>query len=164
MQYFIGLGSNIEPEKNIIRMIKALFQWSKRVDVSEIYRFAPQKMDSDQYFLNTVVRIQTPLERQALKAQLVQLEERLGRDRSDPSKKTKDRTADLDIVAVLSQTERQFDIANLEEEEYVIQPLDRLLQFLAFESNMVVADKILNKKELQFGGIKIGEKAVSLYE
>ena len=162
-QYFIGLGSNIEPEKNIVKMIEGLFQWSERVDVSEIFRFAPHKMESEQYFLNTVVRIETSLSPKKLKSELVKLEGQLGRDRTDPDKKIKDRTADLDIVSHLELHQRQLNLMDLEEEEYVLYPLQSLLEFLNFETGSILKSKSFPKTALYFGATQIGEKVLSLY-
>ncbi|MEM9848947.1 MAG: 2-amino-4-hydroxy-6-hydroxymethyldihydropteridine diphosphokinase [Bacteroidota bacterium] len=162
IQYFIGLGSNIEPEKNMLRMIAALFKWSAQVDLSKIYRFAPHKIVSDQYFLNAVVRIESSLSAEALKAQLVALEETLGRDRSDPNKKIKDRTADLDILFGLKAGEQAFDLKDLQEEIYVLYPLQDLLLFLDYEMGEKLENRALKKVNLQLGELQIGEKAVSL--
>ena len=103
--YFISLGTNIQPEQNILKMMDALFELSPTIDASSILKTAPVGLDSNHYFLNVVVRIFYSGTASELKKQLVRVEENLGRDRSDPNSKWKDRPADLDIL--FSMTDRQ---------------------------------------------------------
>lgn len=132
-QYFLGLGSNIQPEQHFPQIIEALFQWSDQVDLSKIYRVRPMNMESDNYFLNAVARIQTNLDKKALKANLSTTEIAMGRNRSDPNSKQKDRPADIDILLCLSPSQTVVNKDYLPDEIYARQPLLELLHHLNFE-------------------------------
>lgn len=92
---YLGLGSNIEPRTNIASGIEALRETFGRVDLSTVYR-APAVDFRGRDFLNLVARIETDLPPLDLRDYLHALEDRHGRDRSQP--KFSDRTLDIDIL------------------------------------------------------------------
>ena len=160
--YFLGLGSNIEPEKYIPKIIAALFEWSARVDVSKVYWTAPENLDSQRHFLNAAVRIESELEQAELKQKLVAIEEDLGRDRSDPDKKIKDRTADIDILFGLSIQIQQLKNSQLPKEEYIRRPLIELLHYLNYEIGKTKKYPEKSGVELKIKDWSVGTKEVSL--
>jgi 2-amino-4-hydroxy-6-hydroxymethyldihydropteridine diphosphokinase len=104
VSYFLALGSNIRPYENVPRMLDSLLTISPTLDVSPILITAPVGMpDSQGNFLNLVVRIQTRQTAEALKQFLSVAEISLGRDRSDPLRKIKNRVADMDILFALGR-------------------------------------------------------------
>lgn len=161
-QYFLGLGSNIEPEQHFPQIIEALLQWSDRLDLSKIYRVEPMNMKSSNYFLNAVVRIQTDFNRSDLKAKLSALEIEMGRDRSDPNSKRKDRPADVDILLCLPLDFKQIDAKKLPDEVYSRQPLLELLRYLNFDISVPELDNLKQVVSLQWQHLTLGETEVSL--
>lgn len=99
--YLLGLGSNIAPWANLPRLLDALLLLSPQLDVSSVVVTEPVGMRSAAPFLNAAARVHTPLPPAALKARLNEIEIALGRDRSDPASKVKNRVADVDILARL---------------------------------------------------------------
>lgn len=131
--FFLSLGSNQDPEKNVPLMVKALLQLSPSIDLSRVVRTKPIGFDSQLIFFNLAARIESPLDVQALKQRLVQLEEKLGRNRKDPNRKLKDRPADIDILFQLSQKERYIPLSWLPQEPYVRPTLLELIHFLKLD-------------------------------
>ena len=163
LQYFIALGSNIEPEYNILKMIEALFDISQVVDISEIIRTAPVGLNSKKYFLNTVVRIKIDRDRPTLKLELNAIEERLGRDRSNPNRKYKDRTADLDILFSLPLATNFADKALFEQEGiYIVNPLLILLKSLNYQTNIDYVADDYPRVKLNYLNTIIGYTATTL--
>lgn len=101
--YLLGIGSNVAPQQNVPAILTALLSISPRLYVSRIVRTAPEGMVSAHDFLNAVVLVDTPLAPEALKQQTNRIEEALGRDRSAPDCKTRDRPADIDLLARMAQ-------------------------------------------------------------
>ncbi len=99
--YFLSIGSNIEAHRNVPRILLALLALSPRLDVSRIVETRPTNMTTTRHFLNLALRLTTDLDAASLKEQLNQIESSLGRDRSHPDSKRKDRPADLDILFAL---------------------------------------------------------------
>ena len=98
MWYLCGLGSNIDPEKNLPRAVVRLAQGFGPVSLSPVIRTAPQGMDSDNSFLNALAVFYSDLLPDQVKQHLNELEEALGRDRSDPFSGVRDRPIDVDIL------------------------------------------------------------------
>jgi 2-amino-4-hydroxy-6-hydroxymethyldihydropteridine diphosphokinase len=92
----IGVGSNIEPRKNIAAAIAELASGQRLVGQSRFVWTKPIGPAEQPDFLNGAVRIETALGRAELKRWLKALETRLGRTCSRD--KFGPRTIDLDIV------------------------------------------------------------------
>ncbi|PTN12824.1 2-amino-4-hydroxy-6-hydroxymethyldihydropteridine diphosphokinase [Nitrosomonas aestuarii] len=92
----IGIGSNINPEKNTQVALAIL---KREVDVqstSKWVKTAPIGIASQNDFINGAVKVRTAMSREAFKNYLKILENRLGRDRTLP--KFGPRVIDLDII------------------------------------------------------------------
>ena len=92
----IGLGSNINPETHLEKAVKELtsrFHVSRKSSWS---RTKPLGITDQPDFLNGALLMETDLEQKALKHELQEIENRMGRDRSLP--KNGPRVIDLDIV------------------------------------------------------------------
>ena len=98
MWYLCGLGSNIAPEHNLPQAVARLARLFGRVSLSPVVRTAPQGMASDNSFLNALAVFQSDLPPDRVKQHLNELEESLGRDRSDPDSSVRDRPIDVDIL------------------------------------------------------------------
>ncbi len=94
---FIGVGSNIQPERNII---EALARLSKQVDITGIsffYKTTPLLRKNQNDYLNGVWQISTSIPPKELKfSVLKKIEQELNRNRQ--SDKYAPRTIDLDIL------------------------------------------------------------------
>ncbi|MDT8310798.1 MAG: 2-amino-4-hydroxy-6-hydroxymethyldihydropteridine diphosphokinase [Methylophaga sp.] len=158
--YILGLGSNIQPAKNMALMVKALLPHINRITLSRVLTTPPVGMNSHRYFLNAVAYVESILTADQLKIITNQIEAEMGRDRSDPEKKQKDRPADIDILCCGSMAEFSKKPASVITDEYFLYPLiDELLAFLNNDSptNMPQGVKI------DFASLLFGEAPTAIY-
>ncbi len=94
-EVLIGMGSNIEPEENLLHAARALRDEFGSVTFSSVYRSAAVGMDGAD-FLNACCRFKSDLSAANIKEQLKKMEDMQGRDRSEGS--WKPRTLDLDLL------------------------------------------------------------------
>ncbi len=92
----LGIGSNIDAEKNIAEMLQVLKQKVDIINVSSFIKTKPIGITNQPNFTNGAVKIQTELPEKKLKKVLKGIEDQMGRDRSQP--KFGPRCIDLDIV------------------------------------------------------------------
>lgn len=92
----IGIGSNIEAEKNIPETLELLKQRVNVIKLSSLIKTKPVGITNQPNFTNGAVKIQTNLSISELKQTLKAIEDLMGRDRSQP--KYGPRSIDLDIV------------------------------------------------------------------
>lgn len=92
----IGIGSNIDTEKNIPKMLGFLKQKVKVLKVSTLKKTKPIGIINQPDFTNGAVKIETPLSENELNLLLKEIENKMGRDRS--GSKFGPRCIDLDIV------------------------------------------------------------------
>ncbi|MDH3788651.1 MAG: 2-amino-4-hydroxy-6-hydroxymethyldihydropteridine diphosphokinase [Xanthomonadales bacterium] len=124
---FLGLGSNINAEKNIASAIHILRQSFRTLELSPVYRCAPHGFEAAD-FINLVARTETDLPPLELKTWLTELENRHQRNRNVP--KFSSRTLDVDILLygdlVLYSPELEIPREEILEAAYVLQPLAAL--------------------------------------
>lgn len=92
---YLGLGSNLDAERHIAAGFEALRRQFGDVSFSPVYRSAAVGF-SGADFLNAAARIRSDWSVGRLKDWLTELENRHGRDRSQP--KFSDRSLDIDIL------------------------------------------------------------------
>lgn len=92
----IGIGSNIDADKNIAEMLSLLGNEVKIVQVSQMVRTKPIGIAEQPDYTNGAVLIKTSMNLDELSVFLKALEDRMGRDRSQP--KFGPRNIDLDIL------------------------------------------------------------------
>lgn len=92
----IGIGSNIDAEENISKMLKILSSEVEIKKISALVKTKPIGIVNQPDFTNGAVKIETPHKKKELKRLLKKIEDRLGRDRKAP--RFGPRTIDLDIV------------------------------------------------------------------
>ena len=92
----IGIGSNIDPKKNIEAAINLISASSGLIAKSKFVQTAPIGFKDQDDFLNEVVRVNTGQSMDELKDQLRKIEKTLGRKRGP--NKFGPRTIDLDII------------------------------------------------------------------
>jgi len=94
---YISLGSNIEPEKNLVKAAQMLRERCNVLAISSAYRTPPQGFTEQADFLNMAVKLTTSLSPLDFKMDIIaEIEKVLGRVR-DPLNKNAPRTIDLDI-------------------------------------------------------------------
>ncbi len=87
-EVFVGVGSNVEPERHIRAGLDALSKCFGTVTVSSIYRNSPLGFEGDD-FLNLVVGFTTTLDAETLASELQQAERECGRTENEQSAETK---------------------------------------------------------------------------
>lgn len=92
----IGIGSNIEADRNITEMLRLLAAKVEIVQVSEMVQTKPIGITEQADYTNGAVRIRTEMSLETLSLYLKMLEDQMGRDRSQ--KKFGPRNIDLDIL------------------------------------------------------------------
>lgn len=94
---YVSLGSNIEPEKNLVKAIGLLREHSTVLATSSVYRTPPQGYTQQADFLNMAVKLTTTRALIDFKMRVLgEIERQLKRVR-DPNNKNAPRTIDLDI-------------------------------------------------------------------
>ena len=92
----IGIGSNIDAEKNIAKALRLLGAEVEIVQVSKMMKTKPIGISDQPDFTNGAVRIETAKGIEELNRLLKALEDKMGRDRNQP--KFGARNIDLDIL------------------------------------------------------------------
>ena len=92
----IGIGSNIDADRNISEMLRLLAAKVEIVQVSRMIQTKPIGIAEQADYTNGAVRIRTEMSLETLSLYLKILEDQMGRDRSQ--KKFGPRNIDLDIL------------------------------------------------------------------
>ena len=94
---FIGVGSNIDPEKNVKEALRLLAIRSSVLNISTVYHTEPELRPKQPWYYNCVAEIDTELRPEELKFALLRgIEKKLGRKRT--ADKFAERTIDLDLL------------------------------------------------------------------
>jgi 2-amino-4-hydroxy-6-hydroxymethyldihydropteridine diphosphokinase len=151
--YLVGIGSNIEPDDNISKIIDLILNYFPNLHLSRVLRIPPIGMNSHRDFLNMVIFIETDMAEKDLKNICNDIEIQLGRDRNDPARKMKDRPADLDILTAASFPQDDTRYAAEITDEYFLYPLiDELVAYLSdAEDHPQQLGVTINVDDLSFG-------------
>ena len=151
--YLLGVGSNIEPHKNMALIVKMLLEHFPVLTLSRVLELPPIGMKSNHDFLNVVIFIETAWTEKKLKSICNQIEIQLGRDKSDPDSKHKDRPADLDILSHIELPKESEDPIHLITDEYFIYPLlNEIIAYLMDKScDVTQAGVSITRDDLAFG-------------
>ena len=121
---YIGIGSNVSPEKNIRSALSSLGKKFGALEVSPVYRSPAQGFDGPD-FLNLAISAGTDLPPHEVSAALKEIESAHGRERQ--AEKFCDRTLDLDLLVygneVVSDDEMEIPHPDIEEYAHVLVPL-----------------------------------------
>ncbi len=94
---FVSIGSNIDPEKNMLAAVRRLEQRTRVVGISMVYRSEALGRPEQPQYLNCVVAIETEVAPLRVKQDILRpIEDALGRQRS--ADKYAPRTIDLDLI------------------------------------------------------------------
>ncbi|MCZ6749377.1 MAG: 2-amino-4-hydroxy-6-hydroxymethyldihydropteridine diphosphokinase [SAR324 cluster bacterium] len=120
----IALGSNLEPESNLIEGVRLLSEAVRLTAASRVYRTPPWGYARQPDFLNAVAAADTELPPLALLDTLLEIEARLSRERTIPNGP---RTLDLDLLfygdRVLDSERLTLPHPRLHERAFVLVPL-----------------------------------------
>lgn len=153
--YILGIGSNLEPEKNAGLIIERLVGRFGEILVSRIYYTAPVKIESDHRFVNFCAFVPSELAAAEFKAECVAIEIALGRDRNNPLRKILDRPADLDLLVRLVGTEASLEAAMIIPADYLAVPAEEMIAMLGLGGPLPPARGELC--QVSAGGLCLGE-------
>lgn len=128
--FILGIGTNIAPERNAARMLDRLSARFGRTLVSRCYYTEPVDIATGQRFVNGCVYVQSDLSWSGCKEVCVGIEIALGRDRSHPCCKTRDRPADIDIIAEVAEGGRGTDLLGIAVDSYLTQPMAEIVAMI----------------------------------
>lgn len=123
----VSIGSNINREYYIREAVSALRERFGELKVSPVYETAAVGFDGED-FLNLVVSFETEIDVYQVSALLKGIEDKLGRDRSQP--KFSARSIDLDLLTyadlILNESGIQIPRDEILENAFVLKPLSDL--------------------------------------
>jgi hypothetical protein len=123
-----------------------------------VVQTAPEGMQSAHDFLNLVVLVATDLSAAELKAATNRIEEALGRDRTAPDRKVRDRPADIDLLTPIS-TARQSSLPVIKE-NYLRPLAEELLDFLQQRPLPAPSGLVT---PIQLDGLVLGDAPAAVY-
>ncbi len=147
-QILLSIGSNINPEKNIVFCIQELKKILKSpIHMSSVYQTPPIGYDHQDYFYNLILHAGTVLSLWDLKDQLNQIEHQTGRiasvNRYGP------RTLDIDLLdfdgLVLNQQGIQLPHEQLRGMPFVLVPLVEIFPLGLYPGTHETYRELLNK-------------------
>lgn len=158
--YLLGIGSNIDPDNNIAQIIDLLLDRFPALSLSRVLKIPPIGMNSSRDFLNVVVFIATDMLEVELKTICNTIETQLGRDRNDPTRKMKDRSADLDILTSVQFPQDAERSASSITDEYFLYPLlDEIKAYLSSSQ----LDGLPAGVEVKLNDLTFGQTATTVY-
>jgi 2-amino-4-hydroxy-6-hydroxymethyldihydropteridine diphosphokinase len=138
---YIGLGSNLGDREQLIRDAAELIGARR---LSTIRETEPWGVEDQPRFLNAVAEIETSLTPRHLLDRLLQVERRLGRERTGP--RWGPRTIDLDLLLYGEQALDEPGLVvphpRLGERLFVLEPLAELVPAQKIPGNGTVADAL----------------------
>ena len=155
----LSLGSNLGNKLNNILLAKEIIgrKIGKIVSKSSIYKTSPWGTDSDNFYLNQVIKIETILTPHELINKILKIEIEVGRIRTN--KKWEDRIIDIDILFhsdfIIHSDNLILPHPLLHKRKFVLIPLNEI------DKNLM--HPILNKSISEILSICSDESSVSLY-
>ncbi|TWA71553.1 2-amino-4-hydroxy-6-hydroxymethyldihydropteridine diphosphokinase [Azospirillum brasilense] len=128
--HILGIGTNLDPERNAARIAARLADLFGRVLLSRFYRTAPVGMASAHPFVNYVAYVPSALDPACCKGLCVGIELALGRDRDHPGCKTRDRPADIDLIGRVGRSFPADGLAALRPDPYLAAPFAEIAALL----------------------------------
>jgi len=169
-RYYLSLGSNIEPRRNLADAVRLLGEFGQRVAVSSVYispPFGTEKPQPD--YLNAVLVIDVDRTPDNFQANVVRpVESRLGRERSDD--RYAPRTIDIDILMVdeeiLEIEHRRIPSREILERSFVAVPLAEVAPDLVHPEEGVRISEIAARftDDLRIADLKLSVDPTGLSE
>ncbi|MDH5357532.1 MAG: 2-amino-4-hydroxy-6-hydroxymethyldihydropteridine diphosphokinase [Gammaproteobacteria bacterium] len=158
--YLLGIGSNIEPHHNIARIVNLLLDHFPQLTLSRVLKIPPIGMNSHQDFLNVVAFVETELTEAELKSICNDIEIQLGRNRDDPSRKIKDRPADLDILTKAQfPDDGQLSASSITDEYFLYPLLDEINAYLSGNNHSLQQEGV----EIIINNLTFGQTATTIH-
>ena len=134
---FVGVGSNIDPEKHIPEALDRIQKHARLTGVSTFYRTLPVDRPRQSFFLNGIWRITASVSARDLKFNILRrIESNLGRVRTED--KYAARTIDLDLVlygrAVIDEPDLKIPDPDIRTRPFIAIPL------LELEPELILPD------------------------
>lgn len=124
---YLGLGSNIEPEQNLVLAVRELRDKYGELEISAVYRSAAVGFDGDD-FLNLVVALRSEDEPREICEEIERLHNLVGRERG--SEKWAARPLDIDLLLyndrVIDERPVRVPRSDVLEYSFVLRPLAEL--------------------------------------
>ena len=127
---YIGIGSNLEsPAKNCLKAVEHLYAHPdiKRVAQSSLYQSEPFGITNQDWFVNSVTQVTTPLSPEELLRVCLSIEQTMGRTRTG---KWGPRIIDLDILfyddLILKQEGLEVPHPGIAERSFVLVPMNEI--------------------------------------
>ena len=152
---FIGIGSNINPEHNLISCANALRIAFPAIQFSSVYKTAARDREDQADFLNAVCTIETEDSLEIVHETLKEIEKDLGKN---PPFEKGPRTIDLDILLLQEgDTFQEYDSEQItiphprmHERRFVLEPLCELTEDTMWHAKrMQTEDQSCTKIELE---------------
>lgn len=156
--YILGIGSNIATTKNVPLILARLIQRFGPISISRFYETEPVGMDSDQIFINFCAFAQTSLDTGACKEACIAIEVELGRDRTHPFRKTRDRAADIDLLTFIDVHGHQVQLELIA--DYLFQPAAEIVAILPPRRAIIAARGCV--RTFTVGGLQLGETPTAI--
>jgi 2-amino-4-hydroxy-6-hydroxymethyldihydropteridine diphosphokinase len=159
--YFIGVGSNAQPQQNIPGALAALAAQFGCLHASSIYLTEPVAVEGEELFRNLVLFLPVACSAAELKARCNAIETSLGRDRSHPQRKWIARPVDLDILAEVPRctSPAAFPARAVAREPYFLVAVPELLHYLGAQSPPRVAART---EAVMLQGRRVGDRPFTL--
>lgn len=127
---YLGLGSNVDPERNLPEAVRALSRAGRVKAVSQTWETEPLGFADQPNFLNAAVLLETLLVPEELySGPIAAIERQLGRIR-DPHNKNAPRTIDIDVLLfdreVIQLGQRHIPDPDIAERPFVAETLAEL--------------------------------------
>lgn len=110
--FYVSVGSNVDPEKNVPACITHLRRQFKDIRISPVYETPPFGPAGNVNFWNAACRIDTVLSEAQMRGEMQKIESTFGR-RHDENDKFAPRTLDLDILPKEGYQKQAFVIVPL---------------------------------------------------
>jgi len=156
------IGSNVDRERCVARVLQALLELSGSVHVSRIVETPPVGLvDGGSAFLNLAAALPWDRETAELKQQLIAIEVALGRDRGDHRSSVKSRTADIDPVLRLESDSTHVTPDALPTEPYAREVLVEVLAHIGVRVDASPMST-LPAVEIPWGDARLGRSPATL--
>jgi 2-amino-4-hydroxy-6-hydroxymethyldihydropteridine diphosphokinase len=124
----IGLGSNIDAEKNLREAARILRETWPEIRFSSVYRTAPREREDQPEFLNAVAVVETDESPEEIFQTLQEIEHALGKA---PPFRYGPRTIDLDLLLYGNRVQDALALTlphpRMHERRFVLEPLTELI-------------------------------------
>ncbi len=156
VEVFVGIGSNVEREKNIRGGLQALAAKFGKLSLSPVYQCQAYGFDGDDFF-NLVASFTTFKEIEQISTEIKQIEFDFGRSRGE--EKFSPRTLDIDLLLYGDIVDQDYDVPRQDVSGYafVIKPMVDMVPDLTHPQTGKTMQQIWD----EFNGDKLSLKQIT---